>query len=129
MYHTDKRIKDAALRGERWATDAANVRRIRAERAIAHALLRRILKAGYSVRVHDGEKAHPLTSSFEAAWDAMGETDEDTLLIFDEDGTQIGGIMLVWGNDEDLVSDYFWTKGFPDREEIISRLAYVSGEA
>ena len=82
------------------------------ERNIAKALVRRALAAGYSITVHDGEEPTLKTSRDEKAiFSAMNSTDSDTLIFF-LGNRRVGHVWLVWGNEEDLVSD--WS----DNEEI-----------
>lgn len=93
------------------------------EQEVARAVLRRILAAGYGVRVDDGEDLHPLTTDEATAWDTMGETDADRLKVY-RGWTRIGSILLIWGNGEDLVSDWSWiTDGEDDAETIMNQLA------
>lgn len=121
MYSTPKRWKATPS-----LYTPENVRRIKTEQSIARAVLKRILAAGYSVAVYDGEETHPQTTSQRVAWSQMGETDEDRLYVYarddDYDG-YIGNILLIWGNDFDLVSDWAWNSGRADAEEIMRRLA------
>jgi hypothetical protein len=37
--------------------------------------------------------------------DSMGHTDNDVIKVYGEDGKRIGWFLLIWGNDEDLISD------------------------
>jgi hypothetical protein len=76
------------------------------ERNIAKALVRRALAAGYSITVHDGEEATLKTSKDEKAiFAAMNSTDSDTLKFYKR-GLYVGWIWLVWGNEDDLISDW-----------------------
>jgi hypothetical protein len=76
------------------------------ERNIAKALVRRALAAGYSITVHDGEEATLKQSANETAiFEAMNSTDSDTLIFFVGD-RRVGHAWLVWGNEEDLISDW-----------------------
>jgi hypothetical protein len=76
------------------------------ERRIANAIVSDALAAGFSISVHDGEewalkdgKAHNTILA------AMNSTESDTLRLRDADDNIVGSIYLVWGNDEDLLSD------------------------
>lgn len=80
------------------------------EKAAARRLVKLILSDGTSmVSVHDGEEwACKKESDYAAVIDAMGNTGEDTLRVWGEDGRK-GAFMLVWGNREDgseLISDF-----------------------
>ena len=76
------------------------------ERNIAKALVRRALKMGYSVSVHDGEEVTMHRSSSEhEIFPSMNSTDSDTLIFFVGD-RRVGHAWLVWGNEGDLVSDW-----------------------
>ncbi len=77
------------------------------ERRIAKKIVADALAAGYSVSVYDGEEwALKRSTDERAILAAMGSTDADSLRLRRADGTSIGTIDLVWGNDEDLVSDH-----------------------
>lgn len=76
------------------------------EARIAKALVRRALKMGCLITVHDGEEATLKTSQDEKAiFAAMNSTDSDTLIFF-RAGQRIGNVWLIWGNEDDLVSDW-----------------------
>ena len=92
------------------------------EQAIARRILKAILAAGYSVRVHDEEgETSGATQDEATAWNDMGETGVDTLVVLN--GRRIGSITLIWGNDEDLVSDTAHNPNYEGSEAIIAKLA------
>lgn len=97
------------------------------EQRIARKVLRAILAAGYSVRVWDGEAyAGGITAKEAVAWEAMGSSDQDQLAVLDTTGDnprRVGSILLIWGNGEDLVSDYSWNVNYEGSEAIIGKLA------
>ena len=97
------------------------------EQVIARAVLRRILKAGHQVAVFDGEELHPKTKDEKSAWDAMGETDEDRLYVYDAASARIGSILLTWGEGDTIVADWSWNTKYPGSEAIMNLLA--TGEA
>lgn len=75
------------------------------ERRIATRLVDDALAAGYSISVHDGEEWALKQSSDRATiLNAMGSTDSDKLR-FRKDGEVIGTVLLIWGNEDDLISD------------------------
>lgn len=78
------------------------------ERTIAAKLLDLGLAKGYSVSVYDGEEWTLNKSKDRAAIiEAMATTDDDRLAFFDgESGLRIGWVWLIYGNEEDLISDY-----------------------
>ena len=77
------------------------------ERAIVESIVREALTSGYAVSVYDGEE---LTVDQARDWDdivgALATTDEDVLRFHDEHEHHVGDIALIWGNGNDLVSDY-----------------------
>ena len=79
------------------------------QQTAATQLVERILAAGFTISVYDGEEYSISKSTDKAAiLNAMGETDSDTLLLRHPIGGK-GTIFLVWGNADDgsdLVSDY-----------------------
>jgi len=79
------------------------------ERGQATKLIRSILKAGYVCRVHDGEEFNTdedLTTET-AIKNELATTGEDRLY-FRKPGEDkwAGWVWLIWGNGEDLISDY-----------------------
>lgn len=79
-----------------------------AEQKIVGALIKKALALGYVVSVYDGEEwALKKSSDYEKITAEIAATDE-TQLIFREavGGTKIGWLMLVHGNDEDVICDY-----------------------
>lgn len=86
------------------------------ERRIAERLVDDILKAGHTISVYDGEETTLSKSSDRAAiLGAMGTTCFDWLNVFDGD-RRVGGIMLVWGNGADVISDYSWPSAGDETE-------------
>lgn len=79
----------------------------RTEQRIASKLITDVLAAGHSISVHDGE-AFALEHSRDASAikQAMASSDHDTLVVRDTDGQQLGWVLLIYGNGEDLVSDH-----------------------
>lgn len=75
------------------------------ERRIATHLVNKALERGYSIAVHDEEGEQLKASSDKKAiMDALALTDMNSLVLY-RDGARVGSILLVWGNDEDLVTD------------------------
>ena len=91
----------------------------KAEQTIVSKVLKAVLAAGYSVVVHDGEESYPATNNEKEAWDALGNTDIDRLIIYSESSQRVGSILFVWGNGEDIVSGSSWNEAYPDSESII----------
>lgn len=76
------------------------------ERAISRYLIRLLLEAGYMVSVYDGEVTtvrHARDSHTILA--AMASTSEDLIRFRNEDGSEKGSFLLIWGNGTDLISD------------------------
>lgn len=77
------------------------------ERKITRQLLAAIFAVpGRSVKVFDGEERTPLIEKESEVYQHLATTGSDWILIWDETGKYIGGIWLVWGNGEDLISDW-----------------------
>lgn len=85
----------------------------RHETRIAKGIVTDALARGWTVSVNDGEET-VVSKSVEKAeiFDAMNSTGLDVLIFHDKDGARVGWVQLVWGNDEDLISD------FSDNEEM-----------
>ena len=80
------------------------------ERMIASELINFALGHGLSISVHDSEE-WTLDKSQDKAEIKKGlaTTGEDTLRLFAGDHA-IGSVWLIWGNGEELISDYSWTQ-------------------
>lgn len=70
------------------------------ERKICVALVDEALSWGYLITVSDGEKS----ADRDKILDAMFSTEED-ILSFTDGGQDVGFIHLIYGNDEDVISD------------------------
>ena len=77
------------------------------EISIAKKLVNRILADGHTITVNDGE-AVVVTQSTTASEiiKSLQTSEYDSLWLHDADGKYIGSFVLIWGNDEDLISDY-----------------------
>lgn len=83
------------------------------ERAIARRLIGQMLAAGLVVSVNDGEETTVVKSRDERGiLAALATTGEDIVTGHDSAGRRIGFFLLIWGNDEDLISDYTDTPDF-----------------
>jgi hypothetical protein len=77
------------------------------ETTICNRLVSKTLEAGHIISVYDGEE-YALKRSTKKAdiIKAMYSTDSDTLIIRRADGEKVGSVLLVYGNGEDVISDY-----------------------
>jgi hypothetical protein len=77
------------------------------ERRIVGRLVEALLAAGYSLGVNDGEE-RTITNSkdADAIYKALASTDSDTLIAHFPDSDREAGVLLIWGNDVDVISDY-----------------------
>lgn len=79
----------------------------RNEEKIARTLVSHILTTGYTISVYDGEETTVEQAvRFGDVMQALSTTDSDVLRVYDQAGKRIGNIMLVWGNDTDVIADY-----------------------
>lgn len=77
------------------------------ETQIAHRIISKALKAGYTVSVNDGEEwALKRSSDRSAICAAIQSTDHDYLRFRNAAGENLGWVMLVWGNGDCVVSDH-----------------------
>lgn len=78
------------------------------EAQIAGRVVDGLLAAGYTVGVNDGEDTTVSRSTDRAEiLGALETTGEDYILAYDaESGRRIGWVWLVWGNEEDLITDH-----------------------
>lgn len=100
----------------------SNTRRIKAEQAIVRKHLKRVIAAGYSVKVFDGEEMSPKFTTAKDAWAFLGETDEDRLYVYTQGGQRIGSILFIWGNDEDILSDWGWNDDLEGSQAVMDKL-------
>jgi hypothetical protein len=77
------------------------------EARIARKIVKDALANGWTVSVYDGDEWTVKSSTDNRAiLEAMCTTDSDVLRLRDAAGESIGNIWLVWGNDEDVISDH-----------------------
>ena len=77
------------------------------EMRICNRLVRNALAKGYLISVYDGEEfALKRSASYAAIKSAMFSTDSDQLVFRRADGTKAGVVLLIYGNGEDVISDY-----------------------
>jgi hypothetical protein len=77
------------------------------EKKIVGRLVTDILATGVTVSIYDGEEFALEDSNDEAAiYAALSSTDTDRIYIHDLSRKRVGWILLVWGNDVDIISDY-----------------------
>lgn len=79
------------------------------ERTVARTLIDAILEAGYSISVYDGEEFNSYDHTTQKdVTDNLATTGEDRLYIRKPDTSDdwCGWFWLIWGNGEDLISDY-----------------------
>ena len=73
----------------------------------ARKLIRAALKAGYVISVYDGEAfALKRSAKFEEISKALASTDYDVLHFRDATGERVGTATLIWGNEDDVISDW-----------------------
>ena len=87
------------------------------ETRIAESLVDEALARGYLVSVNDGEETTlRLSQDRKEILGAMYTTEQDYLWITKPGSKSIGYIWLVWGNEEDLITD---NTAHDDIEELI----------
>ena len=108
----------------------ACARRLKAESAIAMAIVNGALSEGFTVSVNDGEEWTLKRSTDKTAIEAaLFTTDEDLILLRDKAGEKAGWFRLIYGNDGyDVVNDYtlasepFYKKHVKPEEDKQERL-------
>lgn len=76
------------------------------EKRIARRAVKALLDAGYEVAVDDGEEVTvPHCSDIDKIMAALGTTDMDWLIAFKNNNSYARAV-LIWGNGEDVLSDY-----------------------
>ncbi len=77
-----------------------------AEKTIVGRLIRAAHKQGWTISVHDGEEwALKRSRDLAAVRAALASTDSDNVVFRDVNGEPMGSVLLIWGNDEDVISD------------------------
>lgn len=89
------------------------------ERRITRQLLAAIFsEPGRCVTVHDGQDTTGMILRENQVYPHLASTGSDWLTVY-EGGERIGAIWLIWGNGEDLISDYSDT---PELNAIVEPL-------
>lgn len=77
------------------------------EARIARKIVKDALAKGWTISINDGEEWTVKNSTdSRTILEAMCSTGADMLRLRDAAGEAIGNIWLVWGNDEDVISDH-----------------------
>ena len=77
------------------------------ERRIVRKLVRKALGLGYVISVFDGEEWCLRSSTSEAdIMSSIQSTESEELVFRTRDGYIVGAIVLVYGNGEDVITDY-----------------------
>ena len=77
------------------------------ERGIVSKLLDLCLVNGNKVSIYDGEEyAIKRSTNKKAILKEMAATGEDSVLVRDAENVILGKFYLIYGNDEDIISDY-----------------------
>ena len=76
------------------------------EKLISTNLITSAIAKGFTVSVFDGEEWTVKRSlDFDTIFDALDTTDMNILSFRNAEGESKGKVVLVWGNDGDLISD------------------------
>ena len=78
------------------------------EKRIVNNLIKKIVEAGYAVNIDNGGDCYELsnaTTCLKTIRKEIGATGHDNLILF-KDGVEHGFVTLVYGNGEDVISDY-----------------------
>ena len=92
------------------------------EKTITRMVVEGLLSEGAQVGVRDPEMGGWLqapTREMSAILAACGQMDETTLSAQAEDGRRIGSVLLVYGNDIDLLTDHTDT---PEMNRLLSKV-------
>jgi hypothetical protein len=92
------------------------------ERRITRALLAGIFAKGWTITIDNGGDGEysaslpPIATSGREALPLLAHTGSDTVNLY-EGGLRRGYIWLVWGNEEDLITDY---SDYPEVEALVA---------
>lgn len=86
-------------------------------------LIRSALARGWTVSVFDGiegdgERVVTRSTNFDEIFDSLDTTEGD-VLVFYQDGKAKGEVWLIWGNDDDLISNSSDGLDFDDEGNIL----------
>jgi hypothetical protein len=85
------------------------------EARIARKIVKDALANGWTISVNDGEEwVVKRSTDSQTILNAMCSTDSDVLHLRDASGEPFGSIWLVWGNDEDVISDHSDSEAMAD---------------
>jgi hypothetical protein len=77
------------------------------EKLIVGKLVADLLAAGFNLSVYDGEEyALSHSTDADAIYKALASTDTDRLYAYKTNERRRALVLLVWGNDVDVISDY-----------------------
>lgn len=78
------------------------------EKKIVNNLIKKIVEAGFSVNIDNGGDCYELpkpTNRLKTIQKEIGATGHDNLILFKDD-VYFGFVTLIYGNGEDVISDY-----------------------
>lgn len=96
--------------------------RQRVERQICRRIILDALAMGYTIKVYDGEETFGPFNKCKPVLDAMFSVDEEHL-IFYKKGKRAGWVFLIYGNANDVLSDYSDNEATRQIVEGASKLA------
>lgn len=84
------------------------IKRQALEARVMRSAIAELLAAGFTLSVHDGEEMTVKQSTdARAVFAALRTTDDDRMITYRADGSRVGSIWFVYGNDGwDVISDY-----------------------
>jgi beta-xylosidase len=97
------------------------------EKPLLRMLVRLALKMGHSVSVHNGEEYEvKCSTSFGEVLEGMTSTGEDTILIHDDEGFDLGRFYLIYNNGSEgdpmiVICDYTCTDITETIYKLLSR--------
>jgi hypothetical protein len=100
--------------------------RIKLEQRIVKLTVDTLLRAGFVLSVFDGEEETAITKDKKTLIDALMETDDDYIFVYqDGEKARFGWVRFVYGNDGwDVISDYT-----TNLDEVLSGvLAYAESQ-
>lgn len=77
------------------------------EKLIVGKLVSDLLALDCQLTVYDGEEdVVVLSRDADAIFKALSSTDSDVIRVYTPTGQRLGWVLLIWGNDRDVISDY-----------------------
>ncbi|MBO6507367.1 MAG: hypothetical protein JJ979_02590 [Roseibium sp.] len=92
------------------------------EKTICNRLINSILQRGHSIEVHDEcELVQVKTQDAKLVKEATCHTGITSYRVWSTEKGYVGSMLLIHGNEEDVISDYSWPQDRPEMEAELDK--------